>query len=138
MQIEYRNSERRRTLIKYILGRINDSLARTGEVRIDFVNVNIEHVIPQRPSDDWNLTRDEINDYVNLLGNLTLLDRVINSSIGNSHIDEKITKLRSSVLPITQNLVITIEELNNVWDENSIRNRHAFLSEISFERVWDY
>ena len=43
----------------------------SGETKIDFEKVNIEHLLPQNPK-KWKLTKSEIEEYVNLLGNLCI------------------------------------------------------------------
>jgi len=73
LKLDYRNSEQRRQLIKYILSKFNSYYQPTDEHRIDFNRVNIEHILPRKPNDEWGLSANEIKPYVNLLGNLTLL-----------------------------------------------------------------
>ncbi len=69
MDIKYRNSDSARILIKYIWSEVNNHYEKTNEHKIDFNNVNVEHLIPQSPGINWGLTTDEIKNYVNLLGN---------------------------------------------------------------------
>ena len=73
----YKNSEKSRRLTKYILAQLDSTLRVTKENRIDFNNVNVEHILPQTPDSAWRLTKKEIKPYVNKLGNLTLLDKRI-------------------------------------------------------------
>jgi hypothetical protein len=123
-------------LIKYILARIDGHFRQTDEHRIDFDNVNIEHILPQNPSKEWGLSKKEIKNYVNLLGNLTLVSRVINSKVQNGPIDQKLPELAKSELPITQKLVERLVSLNN-WDQNHIIERQDELANLAYNHIWN-
>ena len=84
-KIEYKNKPIARERIRYILTRIDESKT-SGEYKIDFANVNIEHILPKKPT-KWNLTKKEIKPYVDKLGNLSLLSSEINGDIGNGILD---------------------------------------------------
>lgn len=51
-------------------------------------NPEIEHILPQEPS-AWSLTKSDIKDYVNKIGNLTLLFRDYNKDTSNRKLVEK-------------------------------------------------
>jgi hypothetical protein len=135
--IEYGKSEKSRMLIKYIFNEINNHF-ETGEQVIDFTNVNIEHILPQKPSKEWNLKRKEIKSYVDKLGNLTLIHKKFNSSGGNKTIKEKITDLQKSNLHITNKLVDELKNLNYIWNQQEIDKRHKVLSELAYKNVWTF
>jgi hypothetical protein len=134
--VSYKNSEQGRKLTKYILGKINDYYAKTQEQKIDFYNVNIEHILPQKPHKDWKLTKKAIKPYVNKLGNLTLVGKRINSKVQNKIIKEKIQELRRSQLPITKELVKSLESLNLTWGEAEIIARQEELADLAYNKVW--
>ncbi|MFQ5586917.1 MAG: HNH endonuclease family protein [Thermodesulfobacteriota bacterium] len=90
----YKRSEQGRKLIKYTLDKIDNYFKQTDEHLIDFDRVNIEHILPQNPSKEWGLSKEDIIDYVNKLGNLTLLSKILNSKIQNGPIDKKLPELR--------------------------------------------
>jgi hypothetical protein len=136
LELSYKNSTERRQLIKYILGRINAHYQKTDEYLINFRTVNVEHILPQSPDKDWHLSKKEIKDYVNRLGNLTLLSQVINSKAQNSVIPIKLKELRDSKLDITIDLVKKLENLNEKWEENDIAERQKEMAEIAFKEVW--
>ena len=55
-------------------------------------NVEIEHILPQKPSESFlNVFSQEydIESYINKLGNITLLEKPLNSSISNKSFYEK-------------------------------------------------
>ena len=121
-----------------ILSEVNNHYEKTNEHKIDFNNVNVEHLIPQNPGTGWGLSVEEIKEYVNLLGNLTLVDKVINSKAGNKSLDEKIQILKESQLPITINSLKDIEGARNNWNKESIVLRHANMATLGYETIWKF
>lgn len=134
--LAYRNSDERRRLIKYILSRFNGHFQKTDEYIINYNSVNIEHILPQNPDKDWKLTKKEIKDYVNKLGNLTLLSKVLNSKAQNSIISVKLPELKESGLDITKTLVKELEESNLEWGEKQILNRQIEFAKIAYKKIW--
>jgi len=127
----------KRELSRYILGRINNYLQKTNEHKIDYNNVNIEHILPQKPESDWGLKKSDIKGYVNKLGNLTLLDKRLNSKIQNTVLAKKIPHLRESELAITKKFIENLENSENpVWDEEQINNRQKNFAEIAYHQIW--
>ena len=47
--IKYKTTEQGRSLVKYVLSEINNYWQPTNELKIDYNNVNIEHIIPRNP-----------------------------------------------------------------------------------------
>jgi len=54
----------------------------------------IEHILPLEPA-NWHLKRKDIEDYVNSVGNLTLLYVDDNRSLGNASMKEKVQRVYS-------------------------------------------
>lgn len=135
-KIKYRNSEATRRLLKYILEEFNDDLT-TGETRIDFDKVNLEHVLPQNPT-KWNLTKEDVVDYVNCLGNLCLLHKGKNSGIGNDPIKKKIPILLESEIKSTMKFANKIKENDYNWNEDLIYNRQNEMAQLAFDKIWKY
>mgnify|MGYP003780392609 CR=1 FL=1 len=135
-EIKYKATEQNRQFIKYILSEINNFWEVTNEHKIDFNNVNIEHIIPQNPDTEWHLDKKDIKEYVNNLGNLTLLDKDINSRAGNRSLSKKLELLRLSQLPITKKIVEDIQNQGNTWNNESIIERQRSLAELAYDKVW--
>ncbi|MCD4780312.1 MAG: DUF262 domain-containing HNH endonuclease family protein [Candidatus Omnitrophica bacterium] len=135
-EVAYKNSEKNRCLIKYILERLNEALCETQEYDINFSKVNLEHILPQKPSKDWGLKKDKIKSYVNKLGNLTIIDKKINSKAQNKLVKDKFEFLEKSVLPINQKLVEELKSNNFKWGEEEINKRQDLLAKISYEQIW--
>ncbi len=134
-EVQCKNSEKSRKFVKYVLGRINDFYSETREMLPDFDNVNIEHVLPQDPDKNWRVDKKGIKDYVNLIGNLTLVDKRINSRIGNKTIKDKIGELEKSQLPITKKLVQQLRK-NDEWNKDTIRKRQVDFAELGYKKIW--
>ena len=137
-ELKYRNSEKGRMLIKYILSEINNCFEITDEKKIDFNRVNIEHLLPQNPDSEWHLSKNEIKDYVNLLGNLTLLGKKLNSRIGNQILKKKIVELEKSQLPITKRFCDEIKAANFLWNKEKIIDRQKQLAIIAYDEIWRF
>ncbi len=134
--LAYKNSEQNRKLIKYILAKIDTHYRTTKEETIDFDNVNVEHLLPQTPDKAWGLLKRDIKDYVNKLGNLTLIDKRINSTVGNKLIKDKIGVLSQSSLPMNKVLIENLVSSKYTWDRESINKRQEELAKIACDDVW--
>ncbi|PTE70815.1 HNH endonuclease family protein, partial [Staphylococcus gallinarum] len=82
----------------------------------------LEHILPQNPKVDslWfqNFKSTNINNYINNLGNLTLILGKKNTSLGNKEFTEKRLELKDS--NIKQNLKIA---RNESWTRKEIEER---------------
>tara|TARA_A100001388_G_scaffold206724_1_gene157378 strand:+ start:736 stop:2508 length:1773 start_codon:yes stop_codon:yes gene_type:complete len=135
-ELDY-SKARQRPLIAYVLKRIDDHYSGgTGEYVINPHKVNLEHVLPQKP-EQWNLDSSDVEEYVNEIGNLTILSKKLNSEAGNKPLKEKITILEKSEITITQSLVRSINEEGVVWNEDSIHNRSMELAKTSYDEIWN-
>jgi uncharacterized protein with ParB-like and HNH nuclease domain len=130
-------SEKTRKLTKYILEKI-DEHSRTREYKIDFNNVNIEHILPQNPDSAWGFSKEEISGYVHKLGNLTLLLEKLNGAVQNKPLDKKLPELKKSTLFITKNLVKQLTKLKGGWGEQQIYKRHRELAKLSYDHIWSF
>ena len=124
-------------MVSYTLLKINTHITEgTGELTIDQAMVNMEHILPQSP-EQWGLEKNEIEEYVNLIGNITLLSKKLNSKIGNRKLSEKLPHLSESELEITKRLVHSIKENGMKWDEGAILSRSNELAEIAYSNIWN-
>ncbi len=137
MSISYKkNSQQGRDFVRYILDAVNTRMGATNELMIDPYNVNTEHVLPQSPAKGWGLSKRDVAPYVNLLGNLTLVDKRINSLAGNGGLAEKLNVLDRSELPITRVLVDGIRASGMTWSQADIEARQAQLADAAYDTVW--
>ena len=112
-----------------------------------FTNLEIEHILPNKPEDDlhgkWATENPGVvyDDYKNRLGNLTLLEKPINIVAGNDFYAVKQGEYRKSGNYLTRSLVelanvglnTSISRINEKleafsdWNAASIEKRHSLL-----------
>jgi len=116
-------------LVKAVLIRVNDE-RHDESAKIDVSNkVQVEHILPQNMSANayWRekFTDDEHAEWVNKLGNLTLLIGRKNSAASNRAFPAKKAAYQAGTIPA---LAITREILNyDEWSADSLRARHEKL-----------
>ncbi len=126
---------KKKALCRYALSKIEESFG-TREYVLNHPTITIEHILPQKPGRDWNLTPSQIKNYVHNIGNLTLLGKKPNGTVQNKSINEKIAILKESTeIKITQKLLSEIE-IVGVWNEDLIHKRSVELANIAFDNVW--
>lgn len=118
------NSKQKR-LVQYILMEIH-RIEKTG-IPIDYSQMTIEHIYPENPKSGKSLPASITGQ----LGNLILIDQGLNDELANKSFEEK-----KKILIIKGiNLGETLKN-SEQWNEETIRQRTAELSNIAFERVW--
>lgn len=111
---------------------ILDRIVRSQAERVDWSSkdVHIEHIMPQKPAGEWEILFDtdefEYKDYLNRLGNLTILQGKKNIRAQNKDFSEKKVFYSESRISITNNLVKF-----DKWDYNTILERQEELYEIA-------
>ena len=136
-EVKYGTSPKNRKLITYVLSKFENHLHGRDEFTLNYQIINIEHVLPQKP-DNWGLTKTEIKDYVNNLGNLLLIDQRLNGQMGNKSLENKIPILQESNLKMNELIVNQIEENNNVWDQISIEKRNEDIARVSYDTIFNF
>jgi uncharacterized protein with ParB-like and HNH nuclease domain len=109
---------------------ILDRIVRKNSESVDWTNrdVHIEHIMPQKPSGEWKVLFDkdefEYKDYINRLGNLTILQDKKNIKARNKDFKDKKEYYKESRLTITKTLTNY-----ETWDYNQILERQEYLYE---------
>lgn len=115
-------------------------------------SVHIEHILPQTPLGDSQSTfefPEEYANYAQRLGNLTLLEKTINTSLSNGHFDSKKAGYKQSSFLLTKSIaevprVGEHTQLNQAvqglasydkWGSDSIEARQTMLTGIA-RKVW--
>lgn len=114
-------------IIRYILKEINNLESSKETVISDSVDVHIEHILPQTPG-EWFIYNH--SEYVNRLGNLTLLGSEFNRKISNSLFDKKKKMYEKSEIKLTRELV----KYEN-WGVEEIEKRQQELTNAAL-KIW--
>ncbi|SHE29299.1 Protein of unknown function [Ruegeria intermedia] len=93
--------------------------------------VNLEHVLPQEPGDNWNhISAEDAKSWHKRLGNLTIMDSALNVAAANASFDDKKAIYAQSRIEITRSL----SELPD-WTLDRIQDRQNALAEKAVQ-VW--
>jgi hypothetical protein len=122
-------------LARYILGKINDYMGGPELVaNIDPKVVNLEHILPQSPDPSWKAAfASSVSwvEYVERIGNLTLLTTKINENIANQSFQKKREQaFKSSKLALNEFL-----KRAKKWDEKEIERRQRNMAKVALQ-VW--
>jgi uncharacterized protein with ParB-like and HNH nuclease domain len=116
---------------------ILDRITKYHSEGVDFSNkdTHIEHIMPRKPKGEWlelyEEDNEEYKDYLNRLGNLTILQDKKNIRARNKDFSKKKEYYKESRLKITNLLT----EYNN-WNYEEILNRQKYLYEES-KKFWE-
>ena len=147
--------------IRYILAKLTQFVeeiawGNPAHRRLDHYiakTVDIEHILPQHPTSEVRNSFDLPDEYdrnVIRLGNLTLLEKTINSSISNGCYEAKLPGYRESSFLLTRSLaelpkvgsnttlnhaVADLESFDH-WKSSSIQARQEILGKLA-RKVWN-
>ena len=103
------------------------------EFRIDqhHDNVNLEHILPQEPGDNWrHISEEDASNYYKRLGNLTIMDSNLNVAANNASFEEKKVIYQQSRIEMTRSLAESPE-----WSTRTIEERQRVLAQTAVQ-VW--
>ncbi len=158
---ELRTSNIQQYRLRYILAKLSQYIEENAwgspayaqlDKYID-KSIHIEHILPQTPEApvrDGFDKQPEYEDYVPRLGNLTLLEKTINTSISNGSYSSKTNGYKQSTFLLTKSMVEkpkvgkdtslnrAVEDLQEfkVWDSKAIEARQKMLTKLA-RQVWD-
>lgn len=92
--------------------------------------INLEHILPLRPGDGWDIDEEEAGAAQKLLGNMVLLRAAENRDIGNSSFEEKRKVLAKSTYDLTKQVAKKAK-----WGLEDIRHRQAKLAKLAV-KTW--
>jgi uncharacterized protein with ParB-like and HNH nuclease domain len=147
--------------LRYILAKLTQYIDELAWGKSDLVSnlknytdkVEIEHILPQNPVAQIQSSFDnlkEIDSYIKRLGNLTLVEKSINASVGNKPFEEKkkaykqsrflLTKLLAEKVTVGTDTAVdrAVRELETFdrWTSKSIERRQEMLTQLA-KKVWD-
>lgn len=124
---------------RYIVTKINDALC-DDKLKMAWNNhPTLEHIIPKNPDASWiKILKSEgmkHEDYINRLGNMTILSKDINSELGNLPYKSKYEKYQKNGLPI--NIESFKEISKSKFDKNEIKKREVVLGKLAIgKKIW--
>ncbi len=135
------NQERLRLLLSGIDARLQETAPKSEPVSIDYGQLQVEHLIPQKWREYWPvaegegearaLAEDERERHVNRIGNLTLVTAQLNPSLSNDPWTAKKQELsKHSKLELNARLIDEDD-----WDETRIDERSLWLA-AQLKHVW--
>jgi hypothetical protein len=135
-QLAFRNHRvSKNNLARYYLRALelyeqNDPVPELGGILEDTLVFNLEHIMPQSPSDAWDVTEETAQAFGRRLGNMVLLNPNVNVKIGNKPFTERKPIYASSPLVLTQE-VADYEE----WGPIQIDQRQTRLADLA-PKIW--
>ena len=145
LELQSRNMYRRRARGRMILEAIEDyyrgwgnsGVSSSGTPRVPRMVYSIEHIIPRGWDKNWKLptgvTESERDDRVQLLGNLTLVTKSLNSSLSNDAWDKKKTTLAERDIGFMNKKIIAAH--TSEWTDADVDARVKDLEKIVLE-LW--
>ena len=118
---------------EYFLWEIKGKVS--NELEINFNNVNQEHLLPQNPQ-LWGFSKEDVNEYVNSIGNLFLIDIKLNRKMQNDVLIEKIKFLKKSKFESVNLLVKKFENEKFEWGKKEIDERTNSIADAAWNHIW--
>jgi hypothetical protein len=97
--------------------------------------VNLEHVLPQKPGQGWQKIDNEVVDaYVTRIGNFALMKEVENRNVGNEPPGDKAQVYQTSRLSLTRDVATRIKETKR-WGPEEITARQSMMADLAV-KAW--
>lgn len=124
---------------RWVLASINQYYQGETELQVvgDVAKVNLEHILPRNPSQDWyapfKAQGAKVDDYIYLIGNLALTEKVVNRKVGNAAFAAKRMHVYEESKIATTNYLSKFDQ----WGPIEILERQMWLAE-GATKVWKY
>jgi uncharacterized protein with ParB-like and HNH nuclease domain len=122
-------------LARYVLVKLNDEMEKDGAVGAKEEAISLEHIMPKNPGKEWvNAVPvgDDPDEWIEAIGNLTLLEKPVNRGIGSKDFKTKKAKGYSSS-KLALNAAVAKK---NEWTSKEIDERSKTLAEVA-KKVWE-
>lgn len=119
------NTSKSYHLAKYILNKLEKSYGG-HEFSLNDSTITIEHVLPERPDDEWinNFGSEEYQNFIYRIGNLTLLTKKQNNLVARKSFQDKNLAYKECEFNITNS---TFEY--DVWNAKTLNERQNRLAQ---------
>jgi hypothetical protein len=120
-------------LARYYLRALEMQVAGASEPELvpntDQEVINLEHVLPQKPSSAWSHIDPElVGDYYKRIGNMALLKNSINAKAGNDGFRNKVSHYQASDYKLTSEVGDYSE-----WGPDQIKERQERLAKLAVQ-----
>lgn len=122
-------------LARYILVKLNDAMEKDGAIGAKENAISLEHIMPKNPAAEWPdamPTGDDVDEWVDMIGNLTLLEKPVNRGLGNKDFKTKKAKAYDSSKLALNGAVAS----KNQWTWKEIEERSKALAKVA-KAVWE-
>ncbi len=155
--LTFKQSDLQQYRVRYILAKLTQyvDMAHSGTVYLPLLDTyykrgtEIEHILPQTPSDEYKAQFENYDELLYMLGNLTLLEQPINGAIQNNPYSDKVGAYAACSFYLTSSLHhldeigvnTAITRINKYlqsfdhWDAETISKRQELLYNLSTE-IW--
>jgi hypothetical protein len=99
-------------------------------------NIDLEHVIPQKPSREWPIEDELRESLVYRIGNLALMEKRPNSTLRGDGISKKIAEYNNSTYLLTQQIgKMARQAQGDKWEKGEIDSRQVDLAKLAV-KAW--
>lgn len=124
-------NSRNKKIVRYILFEI-DRQESNQVLDFDSATYNLEHILPENPSEDWNLIDESVQErMIYRLGNMTPLETSYNKELGNKDFKIKSKVYEKSAFLITR----AISEHYDQWNEEKLTSRQEKMAKTATS-IW--
>lgn len=130
-------SSKNKTIIRYILRKLNYEMNETHETVItkDNNKVQLEHIMPINNS-KWKIDDEIHSEYLWRLGNLTLLSGKINAEASNNPFKLKVDSYKTSQIDLNKTIWKDSRgKERKKWTEGDIQDRQNLFAELAI-KAW--
>jgi len=111
-------------IARYVLIELNNTMEKDRAIGAKSESVSLEHIMPKNPDGSWASSLradDDPDEWVEMIGNLTLLEKPVNRGLGNKDFATKNTKgYTPSKLAINADVAV---QKGWTWKEIEIRSK---------------
>jgi uncharacterized protein with ParB-like and HNH nuclease domain len=127
----FKNTTRNHKVVKYILTKI-EKYQYHNDIDPESDLFTVEHILPESANIDWgNFSDEEINRSIYRIGNLTLLEKKLNSEASILEYESKKNIYERSQSKLTQSIPINY----NQWNEDKVSSRQRELAKHA-KAIW--
>lgn len=118
-------------VIRYILGKIDRHNGSAIDIALEDENVSVEHILPQNYSENWVFDERKWSTFVDRLGNMSLLERTLNTHLQDASYSDKLSVYKKSGYLSSNEIV----DGYPVWNEDSIIHRQQRMAKAA-KSIW--